>query len=147
MITVGVISDTHGLLRPEAVAALRGVSMILHAGDVGSEEVLVGLSHIAPVHAIAGNVDPPGWLPASLTVRAGEARLHLIHRLEDLEVPAPICEAVIFGHSHKPAIGTREGALYLNPGSAGRRRFRLPVTIARLRINGLTIEPEIVSLV
>jgi putative phosphoesterase len=150
-IRVGVISDTHGLLRPEAVEALRGSQLIIHAGDIGAPEVLDQLSALAPTHAVRGNVDAGAWadrLPPSEAVAIGEVRLHVLHIIGELSLDPAAAgfAAVIYGHSHKPSIAWREGVLYLNPGSAGPRRFRLPVTIARLRISGTTIEPEIVEL-
>ena len=148
---VGVISDTHGLLRPEAVAALRGSHLIVHAGDVGRPEVLDHLREIAPTYAVRGNIDTQAWarkLPATEAVAVGSLVLWVLHdRSElDLDPVAAKFAAVIFGHSHKPSIETQDRVLYLNPGSAGPRRFRLPVTVARLRIVGTSIEPQIVEL-
>jgi len=150
-LTVGVISDTHGLLRPEAVAALRGSDLIVHAGDVGSAEILKGLRTVAPTVAVRGNVDRGAWaesLPTTAVVEAGPHQLYVLHILENLDlVPeAAGFAAVISGHSHRPHAETRRGVLYLNPGSAGPRRFRLPVTIARLRVTGRGLEHEIVEL-
>ena len=149
---IGVISDTHGLLRPEALKAMRGCERIIHAGDVGSADVLSQLRDIAPVIAVRGNVDSEAWamrLPRTATVKIGSHTVYVLHVLEDLEIePSPAgISAVVFGHSHKPSIETREGVLYLNPGSAGPRRFRLPVTVARLHVSGTIIRPEIVELV
>jgi len=149
--TVGIISDTHGLVRDEALAALAGVSSILHAGDVGTSEVLRRLSEVAPVQAVRGNIDcegEVGALPAALTVIAGEARIHVLHRLADLgfDPAARGIHAVISGHSHKASQSLRDGVLYLNPGSAGPRRFRLPVTLALLLIDRLSLSAEIVRL-
>jgi putative phosphoesterase len=148
---VGVISDTHGLLRPEAVAALQGSHLIVHAGDVGRPEVLDGLGKIAPTYAVRGNIDTEAWakrLPARQAVEAGPVLLWVLHDLSELDLDPVAAQfaAVIFGHSHKPSIETRNRVLYLNPGSAGPRRFRLPVTVARLRIVGTIIEPQIVAL-
>jgi uncharacterized protein len=148
---VGVISDTHGLLRPQALAALRGSQIIVHAGDVGRAEVLDDLRTLAPTHAVRGNVDTAAWaqaLPATETVAVGPCRLLLLHDIAelDLDPAAQGFAAVIFGHSHKPSIELRDGVLFLNPGSAGPRRFRLPVTIARLRVEGLRPYAEIVEL-
>lgn len=136
---VGVVSDTHGLLRPEALAALAGSDLLVHAGDVGAPEVLEALARIAPTHAVRGNNDRGAWadaLPAACTVEAAGVRLHVVHELAHLAVdPAGAgLAAVISGHSHRPSATWRDGVLFLNPGSAGPRRFRLPVTVARLRI-------------
>jgi putative phosphoesterase len=150
-LSVGVISDTHGLLRPEAVAALRGSDLIVHAGDVGSPEILDELRALAPTYAVRGNVDRGAWaesLPLTAVVEAGPHQLYVLHILDDLDlVPeAAGFSAVISGHSHKPHAETRRGVLYLNPGSAGPRRFRLPVTVARLRVTDSGVEHEIVEL-
>src|SRR6476469_349039 len=144
-ILVGVISDTHGLLRPEAVAAVRGTDMIIHAGDVGRPEVLDALRQLAPTVAVRGNVDTQAWaakLPVTEVVEINPLLIRLLHDIAelDLDPAAAGFAAVIFGHSHKPSIEWRDGVLYLNPGSAGPRRFKLPVTIARLRASGSTIE-------
>ncbi|MEX2431583.1 MAG: metallophosphoesterase family protein [Dehalococcoidia bacterium] len=150
-ITVGVISDTHGLVRPEALAALQDTDLIVHAGDIGSLGVLDALGQLAPVHAVRGNVDRGPWavaLPSTLAVPAGGVRLYLLHRLADLDVD-PAAEgfaAVISGHSHAPHMETRNGVLYLNPGSAGPRRFRLPVALATLRVEGSTVSAELMRL-
>ncbi|HEY7085877.1 MAG TPA: metallophosphoesterase family protein [Hyphomicrobiaceae bacterium] len=148
---IGVISDTHGLLRPEALAALAGSQLIVHAGDVGRPEVLDRLGELAPTYAVRGNIDTQAWarkLPATEAVAVGSLTLWVLHdRCElDLDPAAAQFAAVIFGHSHKPSIETQDRVLYLNPGSAGPRRFRLPVTVARLRIVGTSIHPEIVEL-
>ncbi len=148
---VGVISDTHGVLRPEALAALAGSQRIVHAGDVGSAEVLEALARIAPVESIRGNNDRGPWardLPDTRLVEIGGVRLHLVHALADLELD-PAAEgvhAVISGHSHKPSIETRGSVLYVNPGSAGPRRFTLPVAVARLEIRRGKVTAEIVTL-
>ena len=134
-----MISDTHGLLRPEAVAALAGVERIIHAGDVGPQAILDDLAKVAPVTVVRGNTD---HLPAAESWSLTEAvevhgRLfYVVHDIEDLDVdPAAAgVAAVIYGHSHRPAVDQRGGALYINPGSAGPRRFSLPITVARLRI-------------
>ena len=148
---VGVIADTHGLLRPEALSALSGVSLIVHAGDVGRPEVLAGLESLAPVAAIRGNVDRGAWAqayPATRVVAAGAARLYVLHDLNtlDLDPAAAGMAAVISGHSHQPRVERRGGVLFVNPGSAGPRRFKLPVSLARLRIVGETIKAELVTL-
>ena len=151
---IGIISDTHGLLRPEAVAALQRSDLIIHAGDIGAESVLDTLRRIAPVFAVRGNNDHGDWaekIPASGYVKAGGLSLYVLHNLNELEqAPSPdTCAAVIAGHSHRASVQDREGVLFINPGSAGPKRFHLPVTIARLTINngGLTcsvieIEPS-----
>ena len=139
---VGVISDTHGLLRPEAVAALDGSDLIVHAGDVGDPAILDALRAVAPVRAVRGNVDLGPWagaLPAVDVVEAAGRHLYVLHRLEDLDLDPAAAgfDAVIYGHSHRPGAERRGGVLYLNPGSAGPVRFRLPVSLARL-----TVEPD-----
>jgi uncharacterized protein len=134
--TIGVISDTHGVLRPEAVEALRGCERIIHAGDVGSASVLEQLRAIAPVVAVRGNVDTGHWaraLPPFATVDLDGHAIHVVHILSDLDLQ-PGISAVVFGHSHEPSIEARDGVLYLNPGSAGPRRFRLPVSVARMSV-------------
>ena len=136
---IGVISDTHGLLRPEAVTALAGCAQIIHAGDVGTEEVLVALQSIAPVAAVRGNVDHGKWaevLPTEMCLQIGGCKIVILHDLHDLSsvVAAKEADVVISGHSHKPAIERLGRVVYLNPGSAGRRRFSLPVTLAKLII-------------
>ena len=146
-----MVSDTHGLVRPEAVEALRGSDLIVHAGDVGKPEVLERLGEIAPTHAVRGNVDRGPWaesLPATDVVEVGDARLYVLHALQDLDLDPAAAgfAAVVCGHSHQPAAELRGGVLYLNPGSAGPRRFRLPVAVARLRVSGTRLEPEIVEL-
>jgi uncharacterized protein len=150
-ITVGVISDTHGLMRPQAVAALRGVDMIIHAGDVGNPDVIKELSGIASTHVVRGNVDTGGWaarLPMTELVHVGEHRFYVLHQVSQLDIdPADMgFAAVVFGHSHQPLIETREGVLFLNPGSAGPRRFKLPITVARVGVAGRQVRPEIVEL-
>lgn len=137
---LGLISDTHGLLRDSAVTALRGCELIVHAGDVGKPEILDALGAIAPVVAVRGNIDSGDWaskLPLTAMAQAGRSRLFVIHDVRDLEID-PAAEGfqmVISGHSHKAASEWREGVLYLNPGAAGPRRFRLPVTVATLDLD------------
>lgn len=152
---IGVISDTHGLLRPEAVRALEGSERIVHAGDVGDPSILEDLARIAPVTAIRGNVDRGELamrLPATVVVEAEGARLFMLHDLETLgshlaqDPAAAGFGAVVYGHTHKPSSEMRNGVLYLNPGSAGPRRFTLPVTVARLTVSGERLEAEIVEL-
>jgi putative phosphoesterase len=137
---VGVISDTHGLLRPEAEHALLGVDLILHAGDVGAPKILTRLRTIAPVFAVRGNVDTAPWtneLPPTVVVEFGNATFYMLHNLRDLDLKPEAAgfDAVISGHTHKVEQKMQDGVLYLNPGSAGPRRFQLPITLARLRIN------------
>ena len=137
---VGVISDTHGLLRPEALAALAHVDRIVHAGDIGSQEILEALGRIAPVTAVRGNNDRGSWarsLPDTQRVRFARRDVYVIHDLKELDFdPAAAGIAVVVsGHSHVPSIERRAGVLYLNPGSAGPRRFRLPICVATLRIS------------
>jgi len=149
---VGVISDTHSLLRPEAAEALRGVDLILHAGDVGSADVLQVLRGIAPVVAVRGNNDKGDWaekLPDWEVTELGVVSIYMIHDLKeiDLSPAAAGFQVVVSGHSHKPSIAESKGVLYVNPGSAGPRRFRLPISLARLRISGEAIKAELVNLV
>ncbi len=148
---IGVISDTHGLVRDQAVAALRGSVMILHAGDVGSSDVLDALGGIAPVIAVRGNIDGAAWaetLPETRTVEIAGRRLHLLHDIGtlDLDPAAEGIDAVIFGHSHQPLNERRDGVLYLNPGSAGPRRLRLPICLARLDVGEEGLVAEITDL-
>jgi len=147
---IGVISDTHGLLRPEALAALRGSSHILHAGDVGDIDILDALKQIAPVTAIRGNIDtegPNAQLLATEVVELEGHLIYLLHSLADLDLKpeAAGMSVVISGHSHKPKVETRNGVLYLNPGSAGPRRFSLPITVAHLHLDA-TPRAEIITL-
>jgi putative phosphoesterase len=148
---VGVISDTHGLLRPEALAALAGVEHILHAGDVGDPAILDQLREIAPVTAIRGNVDTSGdcaLLPATEMVELAGCFVYLAHSLEwiDIAPKSAGVRLVVSGHSHKPSVERRDGVLYLNPGSAGPRRFKLPVTVAMVTITDGVAEAAIVEL-
>ena len=148
---VGVISDTHGLLRPEAVDALHGCDLIVHAGDVGAPGILERLAAIAPTTAVRGNVDTQPWaqtLPLTEAVAAGQLHLYLLHDLAalDLDAKAAGFAAVISGHSHKPLADVRDGVLYLNPGSAGPRRFSLPICLARLHVTGTQLRHEFVQL-
>jgi putative phosphoesterase len=148
---VGVISDTHGLLRPEALTALAGVEHILHAGDVGNPEILDKLREIAPITAIRGNIDlhgPCAELPATEALELGGCFLYMLHNLEDLDLnpTAAKIDAVLFGHSHKPSSKKKDGVLYLNPGSAGPRRFSLPITLALLHLEPGSVQSEIIEL-
>lgn len=138
--TIGVISDTHGLLRPEVERCFAGVSHIIHAGDIGAAEVVEGLRRIAPVTAIRGNVDQGAWAISyaeTETLRLGGYSFYILHDLNALSVvPADLgIDVVVSGHSHRVQINTRDGVLYLNPGSAGRRRFKLPITLATLELD------------
>jgi len=149
--TVGVISDTHGLLRPEAVDALAGVDFIIHAGDIGSPDVLDGLSQIGPVTAVRGNNDKGSWaqaLPITEVLEVGACLLYVVHEIQalDLDPRAAGFQAVITGHSHQPFAEVRDGVLFLNPGSAGPRRFKLPVAVARIHVEGSTLRHEFVEL-
>lgn len=148
---LGIISDTHGLLRPQALAALQGVDLIIHAGDVGGPDLLEQLGRLAPVQAVRGNTDRGEWarnLPLTAVVEAGAAQLYVLHDLHtlDLDPKAAGFQAVIFGHSHRPHLEHQDGVLYLNPGSAGPRRFTLPVTLAYLQVQGLSLQAEFVPL-
>ena len=150
-LTVGVISDTHGLLRPQAVAALRGSDLIIHAGDVGNREVITTLSGIAPTFAVRGNIDKAAWaveLPMTKLVEVGERLFCVLHEISQLHLDPATAgfAAVVFGHSHQPRIETRDGVLFLNPGSAGPRRFKLPIAVARVAVSGGQLRPEIVEL-
>jgi len=150
-IVVGVISDTHGLMRREALAALQGSDLIIHAGDVGNPDVITQLTGIAPTHAVRGNVDNGDWaagLPLTELVEVGERLLFVLHAISQLDLDPAVAgfAAVVFGHSHQPLIETRQGVLFLNPGSAGPRRFKLPVTVARVALAGPQMRPEIVEL-
>ena len=148
---LGIISDTHGLMRPQAINALEGVEMIIHAGDIGTPDVLAALRVIAPVVAVRGNNDKGEWahaLPESEVVEVGDIALYVLHDVKalDLDPMAAGFQAVISGHSHQPAVANRQGVLFLNPGSAGPRRFTLPVSVARLVICGNTIDAQLVEL-
>jgi uncharacterized protein len=151
MLRVGLISDTHGLLRPEASAFLRGCDHIVHGGDVGDPEVLRELAAIAPTTAVRGNNDKGGWarsLSETELVQLGEVFVYVIHDLAelDLEPQASGVAVVVSGHSHKPVIQKSNGVLYINPGSAGPRRFKSPIAIGELRITGKSVTPRIIEL-
>jgi uncharacterized protein len=148
---VGVISDTHGLLRHEALAALRGSAVIVHAGDVGNPEILAALGEIAPVFAVRGNVDRGAWagqLPETEIVQFDQHTIYVLHDLAQLDLDPPTAgfAAVISGHSHRPKIETKDGVVYFNPGSAGPRRFDLPITVGRLTVAGGRLEARIIDL-
>jgi len=151
-VTIGVISDTHGLLRPEAVAALQGSEHIIHAGDIGDPAILDKLRQIAPVTAIRGNVDRESWaasIPDTNVLEIGGITIYVIHNLQELDLKPEAAgfAAVIYGHSHVPKREMKGGVLFFNPGSAGPKRFRLPVTVGRLRIRNWRLETEIVELI
>jgi putative phosphoesterase len=148
---LGVISDTHGLIRPEAIKALDGVEMIIHAGDIGAPEVLQALHAVAPVVAVRGNNDKGEWahaLPETEVIEVGGVALYVLHDAKalDLDPVAAGFHAVISGHSHRPAMARRQGVLFLNPGSAGPRRFKLPISVARLTIRGDIIDAQLIEL-
>jgi putative phosphoesterase len=148
---VGVISDTHGLLRPEALAALAGVDLIVHAGDIGSPAILAELGAIAPVIAVRGNNDGAAWaasIPEIATTEIAGSRLYVIHDFKMLAGdPAALgVDVIISGHSHRPSVQQRSGVVLLNPGSAGPRRFRLPIAVARLSLGPAGPRVEIVEL-
>ena len=151
MLRIGLISDTHDLLRPEALAAMRGVDRILHAGDICGGTVLDGLATIAPVAAVRGNNDRGAWaerLPVDATVEFEGVRIHVVHDIATmaLDPRAAGIGVVISGHSHRPSIATRDGVLHVNPGSAGPRRFSLPIAMAELTIEGGTVAARIIAL-
>jgi putative phosphoesterase len=148
---IGVISDTHGLLRPEALAALAGVERIIHAGDIGKPEVLQALGRIAPVTAVRGNNDHGPWaetVPETAALEIAGQHLYVLHDLGllDLDPAAGGFAAVIAGHSHQPANDRRDGVLYFNPGSAGPRRFKLPIALGRLHVGAAGVRGELVVL-
>ena len=150
-IVIGVISDTHGLLRPEALAALRGSEHIIHAGDVGKPEILDELAEIAPVTAIRGNIDKGIWarkLPETEVVELSGVSMYVLHDLKtlDLKPRAAGFKVVISGHSHVPKQEMRDGVLYFNPGSAGPRRFKLPISLGKLIIHGQSVRGEIITI-
>jgi len=151
MTTIGVISDTHGLLRPEAVVALRGVERILHAGDIGAPEILKELEKIAPVTAVRGNVDRESWarrVPVNQAIEIEGVSIYMLHILGELDLKPEAAGfgVVVSGHSHVPKADVKNGVLYFNPGSAGPRRFKLPPTVGKLVIEGETVRGEIIEL-
>ena len=145
---IGIISDTHGLLRPEAERRLAGVDHIIHGGDIGRPEIIDALRRIAPVTAIRGNVDIDDWAvayPETEVVQLAGKSIYVLHDLKTLQID-PIArdvDVVVSGHSHVPKIETADGVLYLNPGSAGRRRFGLPITLATIDVTPDGVRPEI----
>lgn len=148
---IGLISDTHGVLRPQALEALRGSELILHAGDVGKPEILSALRELAPVIAVRGNVDKSDWasaLPETAVAEAGKVLFYVLHDVHalDLNPAAAGFHIVVSGHSHQPGRFERDGVRYINPGSAGPRRFQLPVTVARLNLGVTPFDVEFVEL-
>ena len=148
---IGLISDTHGLLRDEAVRALEGSELIIHAGDVGKPEILDVLKAVAPVVAVRGNIDTATWaltLPTTAVAEAGAATIYVLHDVHelDLDPAAAGFQIVVSGHSHKPSRTERNGVLYINPGSAGPRRFQLPVTVAQLDLSKKPWNVEFIEL-
>jgi putative phosphoesterase len=148
---IGIISDTHGLLRPEAVLALRGVDRILHAGDVGDPDILDSLGQVAPVTAIRGNIDRDLWarvLPETEVLEVEGISIYMLHDLAklDLKPEAAGFRVVVYGHSHQPKLKEKNGVLYFNPGSAGPRRFKLPISVGTLEISAGRVEPKLIEL-
>jgi putative phosphoesterase len=148
MTQVGVVSDTHGLLRPEVIETFQGVDVILHAGDIGDPEILANLKAIAPVFAIRGNNDTGLWadkLPESRILSIEGIRIFMIHDVKAMEKSPSRCQAVVAGHSHRPSVETREGVLFLNPGSAGPRRFNLPISVALVTVRGTSVGAKLIK--
>jgi putative phosphoesterase len=149
---IGLISDTHGLMRPQALAALKNSELIIHAGDIGKPEVLTALMGIAPVIAIRGNNDRDPWaknIPDILNLHINGIKIHVIHNVKDeLEIEPSVdgFQAIVSGHSHKPGIVRRNGILFINPGSAGPRRFKLPVAVGKLRVHRRNVHAAIIEL-
>lgn len=151
MTRIGLISDTHGLLRPEALDFLRGSDHIVHAGDIGDPGILEALAALAPLTAVRGNNDVEPWaheIGEKQVLEVAGLRIYVLHDLSelDLEPAAAGLHAVVTGHSHKPAASTRDGVLYVNPGSAGPRRFRLPISVGELRVARGALQPKLVEL-
>jgi len=148
---VGLISDTHGLLRPQALEALRRRDHIIHAGDITGPEILAPLAALAPLTVVRGNNDRGAWaaeLPGTALLQLGAVRIYVIHDLKELAIDprAEGVRVVVSGHSHKPKVEERDGVLYVNPGSAGRRRFSLPVSVGELRVDGDRVDVRLVTL-
>jgi len=148
---IGVISDTHGLVRPQAIEALAGADLVLHAGDIGNQEVLDTLNQIAPVVAVRGNNDKGEWaqsLPDWEVVEIGSVSIYMLHDIKQIDISptADVFRVVVSGHSHKPVVEERRGVICLNPGSAGPRRFTLPVSVAHLHIVDDKVDAEIIEL-
>lgn len=151
MIRIGLISDTHGLLRAEAKAALAGCARIIHGGDVGDPLILDELAAIAPLTVVRGNIDESLWadeLPETIVLEIEQVRVGVIHNLAQLDLRCAVAQArvIVYGHSHKPKVEERDGVLYVNPGSAGPRRFKLPVTVGILTIESGKVSAQIVRL-
>jgi hypothetical protein len=147
-VRIGLVSDTHDLLRPEVLAFLRGSDHIVHAGDICGEAVLAALRELAPLTVVRGNNDRGAWaesLPERVTVELAGVRVHVIHDLKGLRAPPPDVRVVISGHSHQPKVEERGGVLYANPGSAGPRRFRLPISAGELRVQGGQVTAHLVA--
>ena len=143
------MSDTHGLLRPQVIDAFHGVDLILHAGDIGDRAVLESLRVVAPVFAVRGNNDRETWaddIPETRMVPIGNIRVYMIHDVKEMDTTPSRCQVVVAGHSHRPLIEKREGILFLNPGSAGPRRFKLPISVARLTVRGSAISARLIEL-
>jgi putative phosphoesterase len=150
-IKVGLISDTHGLLRPQALEALRGCDYLIHGGDIGKPDILNALRNLAPLTVVRGNNDTDdAWaseVPYEAILEVGELSIYVTHILADVPDPLPAgVRVVVTGHSHKPAQQTRQGVLFINPGSAGPRRFKLPITVGMLHIDGLDVRGELIAL-
>jgi putative phosphoesterase len=150
-VIIGVISDTHGLLRPESLAALQGSDYIIHAGDIGDPVILDKLEEIAPVTAVRGNVDHGAWtrkIPATNVLQIGEISIYVLHSIQELDLKPEAAKfaAVVYGHSHVPKQERKNGVLYFNPGSAGPRRFKLPVSVGRMTIEQNKIDAKILPL-
>jgi len=151
VLRVGLISDTHGLLRPEAIESLRGSHSIVHAGDIGDPDILRALAEIAPVTAVRGNNDTGLWasrIRETAVLRVGEVSIYVLHNLDelDLDPAAAGFQIVVSGHSHRPRCESRSGVLFINPGSAGPRRFRLPVCVGHLVISGAAVSSRLLEL-
>ena len=151
MTKVGIISDTHGLLRPEAAEALQGSEFIIHAGDIGKGEIIESLSEVAPVTAVYGNIDKGetrSLYPSDAVLQVRGCYIYVLHIIDELNIDPDAAgfQVVVYGHSHKPAIERKNGVLYVNPGSAGPRRFSLPVTVARLTVSDDGVDAEILEL-
>ena len=148
---IGIISDTHGLVRPQALEAFKSVDMILHAGDIGSQDVLDTLNELAPVVAVRGNNDKADWarsLPHWEVVEVGNVSIYMLHDVKEIDISPSGAgfQVVVSGHSHRPAVAEQRGVLYINPGSAGPRRFTLPVSLAHLHVAGGKVQAKIIEL-